>query len=463
MKRLSFLLLMACQACSMAPKYERPASPVPDKYDSPALPADVALESGEDATLNDWRQHFTDPKLQKVIEAALAHNRDLKIAALRVDEFRALYQIQRAERIPNIAANGTFIRGKQIDPATGVGVTGNQYQASVGLTSFEVDFFGRVKSLSDAALSQYLASEAGLRAAQITLVAETANAYIRELSLGQQEQLAINTLKSREDTLTIDKSRLDAGVSNILELKTSVMLVESARARIAEVRREREQNRNALRILVGSFDFTPEAETLGVEAIEFPELKGGLSSDLLARRPDIIQAEELLKSANANIGAARAAFFPSISMTSSIGSVSNDFDKLFKAGTEVWSFIPQINIPIFAGGRNKANLDAAHVRKDIAVVQYEQAIQNSFREVRDSLVAHDLLRLQVNAQKAVRDADFERARLAQKRYERGVSGYLEYLDAQRSQFESDQTYLRLHELRLNYDISLYRALGGGWR
>lgn len=461
MKAFPCLLFAALSACSLAPTYERPLAPVPDRYDEPALPSELKLTSGEDATLNDWRQHFNNPSLQKVIDAALAHNRDLKIAALRMEELSALYRIQRADRIPNISAKGTFFRGRQIDPSTGIGVTGNQYDASVGLTSFELDFFGRVKSLSDAALSQYLASEAGLRSARITLIAETANAYIRELSLAQQEQLAVDTLTSREDTLAIDARRLDAGVANLLEMKTSVMLVESARARIAEVRREREQNRNALRILVGSFEFTPETEGQGVESIQLPELHGGLSSDLLLRRPDIIQAEERLKAANANIGAARAAFFPSISMTSSIGSVSRDFDDLFQSSSEVWSFIPQINIPIFAGGRNKANLDAAHVRKDIAIVQYEQAIQNSFREVRDALVAHDLIKLQVDAQKAVRDADVERARLAQKRYERGVSSYLEYLDAQRSQFDSDQTYLRLHELRLNNDIGLYRALGGG--
>lgn len=462
MKRISILFLMGLGACSLAPQYERPIAPIPDRYLESAQAPDAAA-SAPSESISDWQQHFTDPNLRKVIEAALAHNRDLKVAALRVEEFRALYQIQRADRVANISANGSFFRGKQIDPDSGEGVTSSQLQGSIGLTVFELDFFGRVKSLSDAALARYLATDAAFRSVQISLIAETAGAYIRELSLGQQEQLSIDTLKSREDTLRIDESRLKSGVANLLETKTSQMLVESSRASLAEVRREREQNRNALRILVGSFDFTPENASLRVEVLQFPELKPGLSSDLLTRRPDIVQSEALLKAANANIGAARAAFFPSISLTSSIGSVSSSFDSLFDSKTEVWSFMPQINIPIFAGGRNKANLDAAKIRKDIAVLAYEQSIQNSFREVKDSLVAHDLIKQQVAAQKAVRDADAERARLAQKRYERGVSSYLEYLDAQRSQFDSDRNYLRLNELRLNNDIALYRAMGGGWQ
>lgn len=455
MKRiLPFFLMLT--ACSMAPRYETPEAPIPSNFGEAA-----EAESGNE-TLNDWRLHFTDPQLQKVIEAALDHNKNLKIAALRVEEVRALYRVQRADRLPNIAANGTFTRGKQPSILTGESVTSSQYAASVGLTAFEIDLFGRVKSLSDAALSQYFATQAAHESMQISLIAETASAYIRELTLAQQEQLTLDTLKSREDTFKLDSSRLKAGVANALEIKTSEMLVGTSKARLAEVRREREQNRNVLRILVGDFAFAFESSALKVDAISFPPLKGGLPSTLIARRPDIRQAEELLKSSNANIGAARAAFFPSLSITSSIGSVSSEYADLFKSGSEVWTFMPQLNIPIFSGGRNLANLDAAHVRKNIAIVQYEQSIQNAFREVKDALVAHEQIKLQVEAQKAVRDADVERARLSQKRYERGVSNYLEYLDSQRSQFQSEQEFLRLHELRLSSDISLYKALGGGY-
>lgn len=449
-------------SCTLAPNYERPASPIPSAYPEAANPdKDVAAQASEEL-LNDWKKHFSDPAMQKIIEAALVNNRDLKIAALRVEEVRAMYRIQRSELMPSINANTTFNRGKSLDPITGQPYTGSQVQASVGLLSYELDFFGRVRSLNNAALAQYLATEEGHRAAQISLVSEVATTYIRELGMAQQEKLAADTLASRENTLKLNKNRLEAGVTSALEVRTAEMLAETSRARLAEVRRERSANRNALRILVGSFDFTPEATPLKIEEIKFPDLNAGLPSRLVERRPDVRQAEQLLQASNANIGAARAAFFPSISFTSSIGTVSDEFSGLFKDGTEVWNFTPQLNLPIFTGGRNLANLDVAHVRKNIAVIQYEQAIQNAFREVLDTLTAHDQLLIQVQAQKAVRDADSARSGLAQKRYEKGVANYLEYLDSQRSQFESDQEYLRLHELRLANDIALYRALGGGW-
>jgi multidrug efflux system outer membrane protein len=458
------LSLALVNACSMAPHYERLDAPVPTTYSDPASPVtlegDKARAAGDD--LRDWRLHFTDPGMQRFIDAVLENNKELKIAALRVDELRALYRIQRSERLPSVAGQGSLSRGKQFDYQTGAPVTGSIFDARVQLMTFELDFFGRVKSLSDAALNRYLSTEVAQRSVLISLIAQAASAYIAEVSLGQQEKLALETLKSREDTFAIDKSRFEKGVSNQLELKTSQMLVGTSRASLAELKRQREINRNSLRILAGRFDFTPEESGLLVDTIRFPDLQSGVPSELLIRRPDILAAEFSLKAENANIGAARAAFFPSISLTSHIGSTSTDLDSLFKGSTETWSFIPSINIPLFYGGRNVANLDAAHVRKNVAVLQYEQAIQNAFREVRDALVGHALIDEQVTAQKEVRDADAERARLAKSRYDRGVSGYLEYLDAQRSQFESELNYIRLHELRLANDIALYRALGGGW-
>ncbi|RYZ53155.1 MAG: efflux transporter outer membrane subunit [Proteobacteria bacterium] len=462
MKSLSLLISLTLASCSLNPDYDRPAAPIPTTYKDAASPSDIGNDVLSEGQLNDWRKHFSDPSLQRIIEAALKNNRDLKLAALRIEEVRAQYRIQSSAQLPSIDATGSYIRSQQPSPLTGKMETGSQYQAGVGLTAFELDFFGRIRSLSEAALAQYFATEEAHRAARISLVAEVATTYIRELTLAQQELLASNTLKSREDSFAINRKRLEAGVTNAVEMRTAEMLSETSRARLAEVRRERARVRNNLRILVGSFDFAVEEKQLNIEAIQFPPLNAGLPSKLIERRPDIRQQEEELLAANANIGAARAAFFPSLTLTSSIGSVSREFSDLFKGGTEVWSFMPQLNIPIFSGGRNKANLDVANVRKNIAVVRYEQSIQNAFREVMDTLVAHDQLLVQVTAQKAVRDADSERARLAQKRYDKGVANYLEYLDSQRSQFESDQEYLRLQELRLSNDIALYRSLGGGW-
>lgn len=455
MKRL-LLGLTLLSSCSLNPKYETPAAPVPSQITEAAAPGSNA------EVLNDWRKHFTDPKLQVLIEAALKNNRDYRVASLRVEETRALYRIQRADQIPNLAANGTFFRGKQIDPASGFAYTGTQIEANAMLMAFELDFFGRARSLSEAAFAQYMATEEARRTFEISLIASVANTYIRELALKQQEQLALDTLKSREDSVKIDRSRLEAGIANALEIRSSEMLVETSRARLLEVQRQREENRNALRLLVGNVEFNPEVSETKIDTIEFPSLNSGVSSELIARRPDIRQAEQVLIASNANIGAARAAFFPSISLTSSIGSVSDEFSGLFKRDSEVWSFVPQINIPIFMGGRNKANLDAAKIRKEISVIQYEHAIQNAFTEVKNALTAHDLIKMQLKAQKAIRDADAERARLTLKRYDKGVSNYLEYLDSQRSQFDSDQQYLMLQELRLANDIALYRALGGGW-
>lgn len=449
--------LSLLSSCSLAPKYETPSAPVPSQITEAAAPG------VNNEILNDWRKHFLDPKLQVLIDGALKNNRDYRVAALRVEETRALYRIQRADRLPNVGANATHFRGKTIvDPASGASFTGTQIEANASLMAFELDFFGRVRNLSEAAFRQYMATEEARRTFELSLIATVASTYVRELALAQLEQLAQDTLESRESSSKIDQSRLEAGVSNALEMRSSEMLVETSKARLAEVRRQRSENLNSLRLLVGNVEHSPEISDTKIDTIVFPPLNSGVTSELIQRRPDIRQAEQMLIAMNASIGAARAAFFPSISLTSSIGSVSDEFNGLFKQESEVWNFVPQINIPIFMGGRNKANLDAAHVRKEISVIQYEQAIQNAFMEVKNALTAHELIKLQLDAQKKVRDADLERARLTLKRYDKGVSNYLEYLDSQRSQFESDQQYIMLQELRLTNDIALYRALGGGW-
>ena len=452
-------LAVALAGCSMAPVYQRPQAPIPAVY--PGTPTATQTNAGV-ANLDDWRGYFTDPVLGHLIEVSLANNRDLRAATLRVQEARALYGIQFAERLPSVDGTASYSRGRTVDPMLGENVVASQYRAALGVTSFELDLFGRVKSLSNAALAEYFASEEAQRAAQISLIAEVASAYVAERALYDQEQLAQRTLEAREGIYALTRRRYGAGMSTAIELRTAEMLVQSARASQAALARERTQAASALQLLLGDFAVDVPRTTPVLDDLTMTPVAAGLSSDLLARRPDIRQAEAHLKAANANIGAARAAFFPSLRLTTEVGSVSDSFSRLFAGGSGVWSFAPQLTLPIFSGGRNRANLDLATVRKNIAVVDYEKSIQTAFREVSDALAARDQIDVQLDAQKAVYAADSERMRLAERRYSSGVATYLELLDAQRSLYESGQDLIRLKQLRLTNAIALYRALGGGW-
>ncbi|HEY9269939.1 efflux transporter outer membrane subunit, partial [Achromobacter sp.] len=324
----------------------------------------------------------------------------------------------------------------------------------------ELDFFGRVKSLSDAALSRYLASEEAHRAATLSLVSETATAYFNQRSLAEQLRLTESTLALREASLKLTQRRYDAGLETAVGLRTSQMLVESSRATLAELSREYRQSVHTLGLLAGDFSLPPDTDAVTLESQSLTPLAAGLPSTLLIRRPDLRQAEDTLRAANADIGAARAAFFPSVQLTTDIGTTAGSFSDLFSSGMGTWTFAPRLTLPIFNAGRNSANLSLAETRKDIAVAQYEGSIQQAFREVADALSARDTLRAQIDAQRKVRDADRDRQRLTERRYERGVASYLEMLEAQRSLFESEQEFIRLQQRRLVNAVELYKALGG---
>lgn len=485
----ALLLAGVVSGCSMAPAYQRPAAPVADAF--PATPpaagsaASTAGASPAQAPLTasdtGWRTFFPDGRLQQVISAALDNNRDLRIAALRIEEARGAYRIQRADRLPTLNASLGASRSRTpgFANAGGQSQVGERYDAGLAISAFELDFFGRVKSLSDSALANYLATEEARQAAQISLVAEVAKAYYTEAALAEQQALAERTYEARKRTFDLTRQRVEGGASSRLDLRSNEQQMETARAAALALARQRAQAGNALTLLVGQ-PLAPSAAIAGeapgsgssnagpaatapadAQADAMAQLTAGLPSDLLANRPDIRAAEQRLKAANANIGAARAAFFPRITLTTAIGSASREFSGLFDSGNDTWSFAPQLVLPIFDTGRNLANLDVSHARKNIAVADYEKTIQQAFREVADALAARSYLGEQVAAQRAVQDAQAERLRLLQLRFENGVASSLDVLDAQRELFSAEQALVQARLLRTTSAIDLYRALGGG--
>ncbi len=455
-KQLTCALLAAgvLTGCTLAPTYERPEAPVATSY-----PAEETGQGDSDASAIGWRNFFPDPRLRVLIGTALDNNRDLRIAALRIEEARAQYNIQSADLFPTVSATASGSRGRTF--VNGAAVTGASYQVGLGLTAFELDFFGRVRSLKDAALAQYLATGEAHLAARISLIAEVAKAYLAERAFDEQYELARQTLEGREAGYKLAKQRFDVGASSALDLRLEETLVQSARVSLATLARQRAQAANALTLLVGKpLTDLPAAQTLSEQNI-VADIPAGLPSDLLEHRPDIRAAEQSLQAANANIGAARAAFFPRISLTAGVGTASTELSGLFDAGSRTWSFIPQLVLPLFDAGRNSANLSLTKVRKNIAVANYEKSIQVAFREVADALVARGTLNDQIEAQRAVQDAQAERLKLSQQRYESGVSSSLDVLDAQRELFTAQQALVQARLLRLTNAVDLYRALGGG--
>ena len=464
-------------ACSLAPTYKRPDAPV-----AAAFPADdtgkaattgsapPAAANQRDAVDTGWREYFIEPRLQQLIAAALENNRDLRTAALRIEEARALYNVQSADRLPNLNASVGATRAKTpgtVAP-TGESTIGRRVDAGLSISSFELDFFGRVKSLNDAALAAYLATDEARQAAQISLVAQVAQAYFTERAYAEQYALAQQTYEARARTYKLTQQRAEVGASSRLELRSNETLMETARASALALARQRAQAENALTLLVGQPSATGAAAGTSAGAMPtdaridaLSAVPAGLPSDLLARRPDIRAAEQRLKSANANIGAARAAFFPRISLTAAIGSTSPTLGGLFDSGTGSWSFAPQLVLPIFDAGRNRANLTLSEVRKNLAVADYEKTIQTAFREVADALAARDYLGEQVAAQRAVQEAQADRLKLSQLRFDNGVASSLDVLDAQRELFSAEQSLVQARLLRTTSAIDLYRALGGG--
>ena len=449
---------------TMAPKYAQPVLPVPAAWPTGAAYKGNAAKPGDPMAAEiSWREFFVAPQLQKVIELALANNRDLRVAALTIEKTRALYQIQRAEQFPQIDASaaGSVQRIPADLSGTGQALIARQYSVGLGLSAYELDLFGRVASLKDQALEQFLATEQARRAVQISLVAEVANSWLTLAADRELLKLAKDTLVSQQSSYTLIQHRFEAGASSQLDLRQAQTRVDSARVDIAFFTAQLAQSENALNLLVGT-RVPPELlpAKLGSVAV-VKELAPGLPSDVLLRRPDILQAEHGLKAANANIGAARAAFFPRITLSSSVGTASAKLTDLFQPGSATWSFVPQISVPLFDAGSNLANLDVAKTERDIAVAQYEKAIQTAFREVADTLASQGTLGDQLAAQQSLTEATADSYRLSEARYDKGVDSYLVVLDSQRSTYSAQQNLISVRLARLANQVTLYKVLGGG--
>jgi len=459
------IALLVLSGCTMAPSYTRQDAPVPPNWPSGPAYKDRAATSAEKAISDiKWQEFFINEQLQKLIALALDNNRDLRIATLNIERSRALYQIQRADLFPTVNATGNAIEERlpAVLSPTGQPVTGHQYSVNLGFSSYEIDLFGRVRSLKDKALEEFFATEEARRSVQISLVAEVASDYLTLAADIERLKIAQDTFKSQQSSYNLIQRRFEAGVSSELDLRQAQTTVDSARVDIARFTGQVAQDENALALVLGSpvpADLLPS----GLSAITaLKELSAGLPSDVLQRRPDIVQAEHLLKAANANIGAARAAFFPSITLTTSIGASSAQLSGLFKGGAAVaWSFAPQITLPIFDAGRNRANLKVTEVDREIFLSQYEKAIQGAFREVADALAQHGTLDDQMEAQQSLTDAIAKSYLLSQARYNNGIASYLDVLDSQRSLYSAQQGLITIRLSRLINLVTLYKVLGGG--
>jgi multidrug efflux system outer membrane protein len=465
--RLTLATALLLAGCAMAPDHERPALPT-----APAYPAAEAATTGPRATDLAWRDFFGDQRLEALIASALERNRDLRQSVLRIEEARAQYRIVRADLLPTIDAGGSATRSRvssgSFDAGTGAVTAGSstisRYEVSAGVSAFELDFWGRVRSLSEAARETYLATVEAQRAFRIGLIADVADAYIALRELEERIALAERTVAARARSLEIARLRLDAGVTSALDYRQTETLLTQAQSELASLRLQRAQTQNALELLVGGPlpPGLPAAQPLEGQGI-VENLTPGLPSDLLANRPDILQAEAQLRAAGANIGAARAAFFPRISLTGLLGFASTALSGLFDGGNFTWTAGASATVPVFDFGRNAGNLDLAVVRRDISVANYERTIQGAFREVSDALAARRFLADQLEAQRRALAAQRDRAELANLRYKNGVANYLEVLDAERELFAAEQTVVQTRRQQLSNAIALYVALGGGLR
>ncbi|PLX71062.1 MAG: multidrug transporter [Desulfuromonas sp.] len=461
---LLFILTLLVAGCTMAPRYERPAAPVADAWPAGAAYQTAVKPSEPTAAEVGWQSFFVDPKLQTVIARALENNRDLRVAALNIERSRAQYRIESSGLLPRINATGSG-RGQRLAKdlsGSGESVTVHQYDASLGFSAYELDLFGRVRSLKDQALEQYLATEQARRSMQISLISEVAVGYLTLAADSERLRLAKETLTNQQSAYDLVKRRFDAGVASALDLNQARTSVEAARVDIARLTSLVARDVNALTLVVGApldADLLPVALTSQAAALQ--DLAPGLPSTVLLARPDILQAEHRLQAANANIGAARAAFFPRIALTSSVGTGSDQLSGLFQSGSWAWLFVPQMTLPIFDAGSNRARLNVANLDRDIALAQYEMAIQSAFREVADALAQRGTIDQQLEAQQSLADADAESYRLSQARYQQGVDSYLNVLDSQRALYNARQDLIVTRLARLTNLATLYKALGGG--
>ena len=444
--------------CSMLPDYERAPPPVAATW-----PATAKAEGARQAAATDWRVFFPDPRLQALIAAALEHNPDMRIAVARVEEARAQFGIARADRIPNVGLAAG--RNASLTPGdlsmTGRPLNSQRYDVALALPAFELDFWGRVKSLNDAALAGYLATEEARRAFRLSLVFDVANAYLTLQEMDERSSLARATLDSRAETRALVGKRREAGLASDLDFLQADGAFASARAELASLERQRAAAENALVLLAGEMPpGLPLARSLADQGI-VADLAAGLPSEVLLARPDVLAAEQRLMAAHANIGAARAAFLPKILLTATLGTASRALSGLFAAGSGAWSFQPALSLPLFDAGRNAANVDLVEARKVIAVAEYEKAIQQAFREVADLLAARAQLAAQLAAIDAAAKTQAERLKLADARYRAGIASYLEVLDAQRESFAARQNAVQTRRALLASAAQLYKALGGG--
>jgi len=477
---LSVCVAAVLAGCSLAPDYHRPESPVPGDW--PAQPkvqygaysgstlseqpaAAVAPAGAVPAADIGWRDFFHDPRLQALIQLALVNNRDLRVAVQRVEEARAQYGVQRGAQWPSIGAGleGTRQRVPANMSQAGRDMVGNTFQAGIGLTTFEIDLFGRLRNLSEAAYQQYLATEQAQRTTHITLVGAVAQAYFTQRAAEVQLDLTRKTLASRQESYDLVKRRFDGGVASELDLNQSKGLLDSASADLAQLARVRAQSINALTVLVGTplpADLPSPAE-FGRDQL-LATVPAGLPSELLERRPDIMAAENQLLAANANIGAARAAFFPTISLTGMLGFASTSMGSLFEGGQRAWNFTPSITTPIFAGGSIREGLNVAKARDNIAVAQYEQTIQQAFREVSDALAGEATYGAQLDALRSLQGSTARTLELSNLRYTNGIDSYLQVQTAQVDFFNAQLGLVQAGLEALNNRVELYKALGGGW-
>lgn len=462
---LSAAMLLVLAGCSslgldrwtkLAPAYTRPAAPVPAQ-----LPASAPAAAQDTAAALPWRQLVLDDRARQLVERALANNRDLRAAVLNVSRARALLDASTASRWPAVSAGVNAQRA----PSVLNGQQTTTLNAGLSVTAWEIDLFGRLGSLDDVARAQWLGTEAGRRSAELSLVTQVLATYLTLVSDEQQLQLAERTLATRDETLRLTRLKAGAGTASDLDLRSTETLAAQARASRAQLTRQRDQDRNAMAWLLGepvpgNLLPPPGDAAVLIDAAWLAEVPVGASSQVLLARPDVVQAEQQLIAANANIGAARAALFPRLTLTSSAGTVSDDLAGLFKSGSFAWTLAGQFAATLFDGGRNRANLEATRLARDVAVAQYERSVQTAFRETADALAGLATWRDQVAAQREQLAAERERSRLVQLRRDRGAASDLEWLDAQRSLFATEQATIQARLAELQNRLALYRALGG---
>ncbi|QNP50334.1 efflux transporter outer membrane subunit [Diaphorobacter aerolatus] len=442
--------------CSFIPRMDKTELPVSGQYPI------ATAETNAPAADIPWQNFYTDPRLQQIIGMTLENNRDLQVAVLNIEQARAQYDIQRSQLYPEIGASASASRARS--PLTGGYV--NTYTVGLGLASWEIDFWGRIRSMKEQALAQYLATEEGRKGTQISLIAAVANTWLNLQADEELLDISRRTLQTREESIKLAKLRFDAGAASELDFRQAQTLTETARATLAEQTRKRDLDINALTLLVGQQ--VPQellASLKGKKLTDLPPLAdvpAGLPSDLLLRRPDIRAAEQQMIAANASIGAARALFFPNISLTASAGFANTELSDLFQSSSKFFSIGPSLYLPIFNAGRNQANLEVAQATKKIAAAQYDKSIQTAFREVSDSLVSRRSLVDQLAAQQAQVDAVSAQFKLSDLRYRNGVSSYLDLLDAQRTLFTAEQAVVQVRLALMQNQVNLYKVVGGGW-